>query len=94
MKRNARKVAAFFRDLDKPVEASEISGSGDDSSRPALGAATIVVGFLLVLAGVLATSVQARWIDITCGLALALFGLVFLRKKTIKTEKKILSQTI
>jgi len=80
------KVAAFFRDLDTPVQSSEIGGSGSDSSRPALGAATIVVGSLLVLAGTLATSNGARWTDITCGLGLALFGLSFLRKKIRVSE--------
>ncbi len=79
------KVAVFFRDLDTPVQPSEIGGSSNDSSRPALGAATIVVGLLLVLAGVLARSNAARATDITGGLGLALFGLSFLRKKVSVT---------
>jgi SSS family transporter len=75
------KIAKFFQNLDTPVEASELTGSQDESSRPALGAATLVVGFLLCLAGLFATSPQARWIDIGFGLTLAIFGVRFLRTK-------------
>lgn len=78
------KMAAFFRDLDTPVAPSEVQKTDDNSARPALGAATIIVGLLLILAGLFATAPQARWIDFLCGLALALFGLSFLRKKSTK----------
>jgi solute:Na+ symporter, SSS family len=85
------KIAAFFRALDTPVRPEEISGSSDGSSRPALGAATIIVGLLLVLAGLFANSAQARWIDLGFGFALALFGLTFLKEK--KVGKRSLSYT-
>jgi hypothetical protein len=82
------KIAKFFQNLNTPVEASELTGSQDESSRPALGAATLVVGFLLCLAGVFATSPQARWIDLGFGLTLAIFGVRFLRTKP-RVERRL-----
>jgi SSS family transporter len=86
------KIALFFRNLDTPVQATEITTSSDDSARPALGAATIIVGFLLVLAGLLANSAQARWIDFAFGFGLAIFGLTFLKDK--KAAKRTFSHTV
>lgn len=81
------RIARFFRDLDTPVSPSEVRASSEDSARPALGAATLIVGCLLALAGLVANSSQARWIDLVFGFGLAIFGLTFLRKnKAAKTE--------
>lgn len=86
------KIAAFFRDLDTPVKPSEVHQSEDGSARPALGAATIIVGFLLILAGLFASSAQARWIDLSCGALLALFGMTFLRKKKSAVQEQTHAQ--
>jgi hypothetical protein len=59
----------------------EMQKREDGSARPALGAATLAVGLLLVLAGLFAASAQARWIDLSFGLALMAFGSWFWAKK-------------
>ncbi|HEY6400791.1 MAG TPA: hypothetical protein VI479_05250, partial [Blastocatellia bacterium] len=88
------RIAAFFSALDTPILPSEAHTQKDDSARPALGAATMVVGFLLVLAGLFAPSAQARWIDLSFGLALIAFGRRFLRVRLEKREKESESVTV
>ena len=72
------RIALFFRDLDTPIAPGEVHKDQDDSARPALGAGTMVVGLLLVLAGLFARSAEARSIDLTLGLALMGLGVKFL----------------
>jgi hypothetical protein len=86
------RIALFFRDLDTPIAPSEVKASSEDSARPALGAATIIVGCLLALAGLVANSPQARWIDLSFGLGLAIFGLTFLRRN--RTPRRSFSHTV
>ncbi len=86
------RIALFFRDLDTPVAPDEVKASSEDSARPALGAATIIVGCLLALAGLVANSPQARWIDLVFGLGLAIFGLTFLRKN--RAPRRSFSHTV
>ena len=75
------RISEFFRKLDTPVTASEVQGSDADSASPALGAATLIVGFLLCLSAAFAPSAQARWIDLAFGVVLGLSGVRFLRTK-------------
>jgi threonine/homoserine/homoserine lactone efflux protein len=84
---NAR-IAAFFQALDTPVTRSEARGSDSGSNRPVLAAATIVVGGLLIVAGVVAGSSQARWFDLSIGGALAGLGarLALAQNKTPKRQ--------
>jgi SSS family solute:Na+ symporter len=88
------RIAEFFRAMDTPVASSEMQTQRDDSARPALGVATLVVGFLLVLAGLSAASVQARWIDLSFGLALLVFGSWFLWMGRAKRERRSDSVTV
>jgi Na+/proline symporter len=81
------RIQQFFRALDTPITPSEVQNIRDESSRPALGAATIVVGSLLIIAGILADSAQARWIDLGLGLGLAAMGARFFSSvKEVKTK--------
>jgi SSS family solute:Na+ symporter len=82
------RIAEFFRALDTPIGTEELSSErrDDGSARPALGAATLVVGLLLVLAGLFAASVQARWIDLSFGFALMAFGIWILWAKKRESE--------
>jgi solute:Na+ symporter, SSS family len=82
------RIAAFFSALDTPVLPSEMHKQTEDSARPALGAATLVVGLLLVLAGLFAGSAQARWIDLSFGLALMAFGRRFLLVRREKRQRE------
>jgi SSS family transporter len=80
------RIALFFRDLDTPIAPGEVHKDKDDSARPALGVGTMVVGLLLVLAGLFARSAEARSIDLTLGLALMGLGGKFLA--TARQSKK------
>jgi len=68
------RIETFFRAMDVPISPGEIHKGETGSARPALGAATLVVGSLLALAGILAGSAQARWMDIALGVVLACMG--------------------
>ncbi|HXE15180.1 MAG TPA: hypothetical protein VN633_23855 [Bryobacteraceae bacterium] len=75
--RNAQeqaRIALFFRDLDTPIAPEEVHKYKDNSSGPALGAGTMVVGLLLVLAGLFAHAAEARFIDLVLGLILMGLG--------------------
>jgi len=79
-----KRIAVFFKALDTPISPAEVPAAGSGSSRPALGAATIVVGALLIIAGLVSSSSQARWIDLPAGGALVAVGLRFLiRRKRV-----------
>ncbi|MCX6623164.1 MAG: Na+:solute symporter [Acidobacteria bacterium] len=73
-----QRIREFFRALDTPIRPEEAPKSGSGGEGPALGAATVVVGLLLMLAGVVASSPGARWTDLAAGAALAAFGARFL----------------
>ena len=47
------RIREFFRKLDTPVTTSEVKSEDAESASPALGAATLVVGFLLCLSALL-----------------------------------------
>jgi Na+/proline symporter len=73
-----KRIAEFFAALDTPIRAEEQPKSGNTGEGFALGAATVVVGLLLVLAGLVASSLTARLTDLAAGAALAAFGAGFL----------------
>ena len=83
------RIREFFRKLDTPVTASEVKSDDAESASPALGAATLVVGFLLCLSALFAPSAQARWIDLAFGGVLGLFGLRFLRAKPAAERRRL-----
>ena len=83
------RIREFFRKLDTPVTASEVKSDDAESASPALGAATLVVGFLLCLSALFAPSAQARWIDLAFGGVLGLFGLRFLRSKPAAERRRL-----
>ena len=82
------RIAGFFQALDMPVTRSEAGDVSGTSNRPVLAAATIVVGGLLIVAGIVAGSSQARWFDLSVGGALAALGarLAIARDKTSKKQ--------
>ncbi|MCC7497428.1 MAG: hypothetical protein IT160_07615 [Bryobacterales bacterium] len=73
-----QRIREFFQALDSPIRPEEAPKKGSGQEGPALGAATLVVGLLLALAGLVATSTTARWTDLGAGVALAAFGVRFL----------------
>jgi len=73
-----QRIREFFQALDSPIRPEETPKKGSGQEGPALGAATLVVGLLLALAGLVATSTTARWTDLGAGVALAAFGVRFL----------------
>ena len=82
------RIAAFFQALDTPISSAEVRKQEHDSSGTAVGGATLAVGVLLVVAGLLANSKEARWIDVIFGLLLMALGSKFLhRAKTRKTDQ-------
>ncbi len=83
------RIAAFFRRLDTPVAPSEIRDLSIGSARPILGAGTLVVGFLLIVAGLVAGSGEARWIDLALGAGLAGLGLGFALAKSKPLRRKL-----
>lgn len=82
------RIAAFFRALDTPIGPSEVHHASSGSARPALGAATLVVGTLLIVAGLVSGAPQARWIDLAMGAVLAAFGVrfVMVKKETLREQ--------
>ena len=72
------RIALFFRALDTPISPTEVRKQEHDPARTAVGAATLTVGLLLILAGLFANSMQARSIDAAIGLILAGLGARFL----------------
>ena len=87
------RIAAFFQALDIPVTRSEARGGAGASNRPVLAAATIVVGGLLIVAGIVAGSSQARWFDLSVGAVLAALG-ARLALAPRKTPQKEFSTTV
>jgi hypothetical protein len=72
------RIASFFRALDTPISPGEVRRQEQDPAQAAIGAATLAVGLLLILAGLFANSPQARIIDALLGLILVGFGSRFL----------------
>ena len=83
------RIAVFFRALDTPVAASEIKTTSGDSSRPALGAATLAVAVLLIIAGFLTPTPGARWMDLGFGAILAAGGIWFLNTQPTAVRESI-----
>ncbi len=71
------RIAVFFRALDTPVSPSEMRHANQGSARPALGASTLAVGALVIVAGFVSGSSEALWMDLALGAVLAGFGLRF-----------------
>ncbi len=72
------RIASFFRALDTPISPDEVRRQEHDPSQAPIGAATLAVGLLLILAGLFANSPPARLIDALLGLILVGFGSRFL----------------
>src|SRR5690348_12321546 len=68
------RISSFFRTLDTPISASEVHRQEHDPARMAVGAATVTVGLLLILASLFAHSTLARSIDAALGLILIGLG--------------------
>jgi solute:Na+ symporter, SSS family len=72
------RISSFFRALDTPISATEVRKQEHDPARGAVGAATLTVGLLLILASLFANSTQGRSIDASLGLILVGLGARFL----------------
>jgi solute:Na+ symporter, SSS family len=72
------RIASFFRALDTPISPDEVRRQEHDPAQAPIGAATLAVGLLLILAGLFAHSPQARLIDALLSLILVGFGSRFL----------------
>ena len=72
------RISSFFDALDTPISPGEVHRQEHDPARAPVGAATLAVGLLLILAGVFAGSIQARSIDAVMGLLLVGLGSRFL----------------
>jgi Na+/proline symporter len=68
------RIASFFRALDTPISPDEVRRQEHDPAQAAIGAATLAVGLLLIVAGLFANSPQARLIDALLGLTLVGLG--------------------
>ncbi len=73
------RIRRFFAALDRPVTASEVKETGASPLR-AIGAATLGVGLLIAVAGILSQSFMARAMDLAIGAALILLGAAYFRK--------------
>jgi SSS family solute:Na+ symporter len=71
------RVDQFFADLDTPVRESEMPARCANPAGPAIAISTIGVGCLLVVAGLISSSIAARIIDPLVGLVLVGIGLLF-----------------
>lgn len=83
------RIAAFFRALDTPITPSEVRKQEHDPARKAVGAATLAVGVLLIVAGVFAGSLQARFIDAALGVVLAGFGSRFIYRALQEKKQQV-----
>ncbi len=68
------RISSFFQSLDTPISSGEVHRQEHDPARMAVGAATVTVGLLLILASLFAHSMQARSIDAALGLILVGLG--------------------
>ncbi len=76
------RIREFFANLDRPLSPEETSGHEVVAPLKAIGAPTIVVGLLLVIAALFVPTPAARYTDLALGAALAGLGLfLFLRHK-------------
>ncbi len=78
----------FFLSLATPVHASELAGQTRNPAIGMLGMATLGVGVLLLVAGIIASSPMARVLDSLIGLILAAAGLFFNRSARASSAKK------
>jgi hypothetical protein len=65
----------FFALLATPVDISELAGQASNPAIRMLGTATVGVGLLLLIAGIISPSTMARLLDCLVGFLLALIGL-------------------
>jgi hypothetical protein len=72
-------VDQFFEALDRPVRKEEVPPSGTSGALPVIGASTVGVGVLLIVAGLFSGSNTARLMDLSIGAALLAGGYLFLR---------------
>ncbi|MGH9398160.1 MAG: sodium:solute symporter family transporter [Terriglobia bacterium] len=73
------RIRRFFVALDRPVAASEVGKTGASPLR-AIGVATMGVGALLALAGILSHSSTARIMDLAVGAGLIVLGVAYYRR--------------
>jgi SSS family transporter len=74
-----RRTDKFFALLATPVDISELAGQTSNPAIGMLGTATIGVGLLLFVAGIISTSMMARLLDCLIGIVLALTGFLLNR---------------
>jgi hypothetical protein len=78
----------FFKRMDVPVLRSEaVDNPGMSRPSKIIGFATIMVGALLILAGIISGVRTARVIDLACGGILVLAGLVSIGLKNSQSER-------
>ena len=72
-------VARFFRQLDTPIQPSEIPRNAGNPAAPVLGISTAMVGLLILSAGIISGSRAAFTIDSSVGMVLVMIGALFHR---------------
>ena len=84
------RISSFFRALDTPISPTEVHKQEHDPAGIAVGAATVAVGLLLILASLFTNSMQARSIDAILGVLLMGLGSRFLyRARQRKGHREI-----
>jgi len=83
------RIFAFFHALDTPISPAEARKPEHDPARAPVGAATLTVGLLLILAGLFAEAIQARVIDAILGLILVGFGARFLYRARQRKARQV-----
>jgi SSS family transporter len=71
---DSEKVRRFFSALDTPVQPGEIRADRGNPAGPILGVSTIIVGALMVIAGLISGTAMARLADSAVGLILVMIG--------------------
>lgn len=75
------RIREFFRNLDRPLSPEETAGQHVITPLKAIGAPTIVVGALLMIAALFVPTPAARYTDLAMGAALAALGVVFFSRQ-------------
>lgn len=79
-----KRTEQFFRAMDRPTEAPRDRTQAPNPSRPVLAAATIGMGMLITVSGLISNTTMARLIDSSVGLILIAIGVV-LHRRAIKS---------
>ncbi len=83
------RILSFFHALDTPISPAEARKPEHDPARGPVGAATLTVGLLLILASLFAEAIQARYIDAILGLILVGFGGRFLYRARQRKARQV-----